>query len=194
MLSLLSERIFAFRLGATDLDGGDPPAVHREEIGPGLDFGSGLELQPARLWRLRREVFGLGGAQVLATASLLTLCAYALGLGMAAAVVVGFALAMSSTALGLQLLAERGELSTRHGRGAFATLLFQDLSVIPFLALIPLLAPQAAGLLALSVGLSRMFRDDLQQLEVGMTLYDALYRWARDGFDEGHDWPEGRAQ
>ena len=56
------------------------------------------------------------------------------------------------------------------------------------------LAPQAAGLLALSVGLSRMFRDDLQQLEAGMTLYDALYRWARDGFDEGHDWPAGRAQ
>jgi rhodanese-related sulfurtransferase len=56
------------------------------------------------------------------------------------------------------------------------------------------LSPQAAGLLAISVGLSRQFRDDLQQLEVGMTIYDALYRWARDGFDEGHDWPAGRAQ
>ena len=54
------------------------------------------------------------------------------------------------------------------------------------------LAPQAAGLLAVSVGLSRMFRDDLAQLEAGMLLYDALYRWARDGFDEGHDWPAGR--
>ena len=53
------------------------------------------------------------------------------------------------------------------------------------------LAPQAAGLLALSVGLSRMFRDDLQQLEAGMALYDALYRWARDGHEEGHDWPAG---
>ena len=56
------------------------------------------------------------------------------------------------------------------------------------------LAPQAAGLLALSVGLSRMCRDDLQQLEAGMALYDALYRWARDGHDEGHDWPAGRPQ
>ena len=55
------------------------------------------------------------------------------------------------------------------------------------------LAPQAAGLLAISVGLSRMFRDDLQQLAAGLTLYDALYRWARDGFDESHDWPAGRA-
>lgn len=56
------------------------------------------------------------------------------------------------------------------------------------------LAPQAAGLLALSVGLSRMFRDDLQQLEAGIALYDALYRWARDGHDEGHDWPAGRPE
>lgn len=56
------------------------------------------------------------------------------------------------------------------------------------------LAPQAAGLLALSVGLSRQYRDDLEQLEAAIPLYDALYRWAHDGFDEGHDWPAGRAQ
>lgn len=55
------------------------------------------------------------------------------------------------------------------------------------------LSPQAAGLLALSVGLSRQYRDDLEQLEAGMILYDALYRWARDGQDEGHDWPAGRS-
>ncbi len=56
------------------------------------------------------------------------------------------------------------------------------------------LSPQAAGLLALSVGLSRMYHDDLQQLQAGIALYDALYRWARDGFEEGHDWPAGRKQ
>jgi len=55
------------------------------------------------------------------------------------------------------------------------------------------LAPQAAGLLAISVGLSRMFRDDTQQLEAGMMVYDALYRWAHDGQDEGHDWPKAPA-
>ena len=55
------------------------------------------------------------------------------------------------------------------------------------------LSPQAAGLLAISVGLSRQYRDDLEQLAVGMTLYDALYRWARDGHEEGHDWPAGRS-
>lgn len=54
------------------------------------------------------------------------------------------------------------------------------------------LSPQAAGLLAVSVGLSRQYRDDLAQLAAGMGLYDALYRWARDGYDEGHDWPAGR--
>lgn len=56
------------------------------------------------------------------------------------------------------------------------------------------LAPEAAGLLAISVGLSRQYRDDLAQLEAGMVLYDALYRWARDGVGETHDWPAGRAQ
>ena len=54
------------------------------------------------------------------------------------------------------------------------------------------LAAQAAGLLALSVGLSRQYKDDQQHLDAGLALYDALYRWARDGFDEVHDWPGGR--
>ncbi len=54
------------------------------------------------------------------------------------------------------------------------------------------LAPQAAGLLALSVGLSRQYRDDQTQLEAGMAFYDALYRWARDGVNESHDWPTER--
>ncbi|WP_281992020.1 sulfurtransferase/chromate resistance protein [Sulfitobacter geojensis] len=54
-------------------------------------------------------------------------------------------------------------------------------------------APEAAGLLALSVGLSRQYKDDLAQLDAGMAIYDALYRWARDGQGEGHDWPGGKA-
>ncbi|WP_323764544.1 sulfurtransferase/chromate resistance protein [Marinovum sp.] len=56
------------------------------------------------------------------------------------------------------------------------------------------LHPAAAGLLAISVGLSRQFRNDQAQLAAGLSLYDALYRWARDGYDEGHDWPAARAQ
>ncbi len=56
------------------------------------------------------------------------------------------------------------------------------------------LAPEAAGLLALSVGLSRQYRDDQQQLQAGMHIYDALYRWARDGSGETHDWPAGHGR
>lgn len=108
-----------------------------------LLFLVGLELQPSRLWVLRRPVFGMGGAQVLATGAAVAAAALALGSSWQAAVVIGFGLAMSSTALVLALLAERRQLGTRHGRDAFAVLLFQDLSVIPLLALLPLLGPAA---------------------------------------------------
>ena len=113
-----------------------------------LLFLVGLELQPSRLWVLRRPVFGLGGAQVLATGAALFALGFAFGLSWQAALVAGFGLAMSSTALVLASLAERKQLATRHGREAFAVLLFQDLAVIPLLALLPLLADtgvRAAG-------------------------------------------------
>ena len=106
-----------------------------------LMFVIGLELQPARLWALRTSVFGTGGLQVLFTTILLGGAALAFGLQPVPALVVGFGLAMSSTALALQILGERKELTDRHGRAAFGILLFQDLCVIPFLAIIPLLAP-----------------------------------------------------
>jgi len=109
-----------------------------------LLFLVGLELQPSRLWVLRRPVFGLGGAQVLATGAVLFALALAFGLAWQAALVAGFGLAMSSTALVLASLAERKQLATRHGREAFAVLLFQDLTVIPLLALLPLLGDAGA--------------------------------------------------
>jgi glutathione-regulated potassium-efflux system ancillary protein KefC/glutathione-regulated potassium-efflux system protein KefB len=106
-----------------------------------LMFIIGLELQPSRLWVLRRSVFGLGAAQVAVT----TLLVFGLGIYMGCtwqgALVLGLGLSMSSTALVLQSLAEREQLSTSHGRDAFAVLLFQDLAVIPILALLPLLSP-----------------------------------------------------
>jgi len=105
-----------------------------------LLFVIGLELQPSRLWVLRRSVFGLGTLQVVGSMLALGALALVLGLSWQAALVVGFGLAMSSTAFVLQVLAERRELTARYGRAAFAILLFQDLSVIPLLALIPLLA------------------------------------------------------
>ena len=105
-----------------------------------LLFLVGLELQPSRLWVLRRPVFGLGGAQVMLSGAVLALASSAFGLSWQASLVAGFGLAMSSTALVLASLAERKQLATRHGREAFAVLLFQDLSVIPLLALLPSLA------------------------------------------------------
>src|SRR5262245_6047606 len=80
-----------------------------------LLFLVGLELQPSRLWVLRRPVFGLGGAQVVVTGAALAAIAYGLGLSLQAATVVGFGLAMSSTALVLASLAERRQLTTIHG-------------------------------------------------------------------------------
>jgi len=115
--------------------------LHFSEFGVVLLlFVIGLELQPTRLWRLRAAVFGSGGLQVLLTTLALAGIGVLAGLTPTAALIAGFGLAMSSTAFVLQMLAERGELTTRHGRGAFAILLFQDLSIIPFLALVPVLA------------------------------------------------------
>jgi len=105
-----------------------------------LLFLIGLELQPTRLWALRRPVFGLGAAQVLATAIAILATGVALGLPWQTALTIGIALAMSSTAMILASLAERRQLTRRHGRDAFAILLFQDLAVIPLLAVLPLLA------------------------------------------------------
>ena len=111
-----------------------------------LLFLIGLELQPARLWVLRRPVFGLGTAQVLLTGVVIALLAYyRFSLGWPAALIAGLGLAMSSTAIVMQTLAEKSQLTTRHGREAFAILLFQDLAVIPLLALLPLLGATAAA-------------------------------------------------
>lgn len=103
-----------------------------------LLFVIGLELSPQRLWVMRRLVFGVGFLQVVATAALIALAAHlAFGLGAKPAIIIGLGLALSSTAFGLQLLAERKELTAAHGRLAFAVLLFQDLAAIPILAVIP---------------------------------------------------------
>ena len=110
-----------------------------------LLFLVGLELEPRRLWVLRRPVFGMGSAQVLVCGLALGAIALAGGLDWRAAFVAGAGLAMSSTAMVLSSLSERGQLASRHGRDAFAILLFQDLAVIPLLALLPLLADSGAA-------------------------------------------------
>jgi len=121
----------------TDVDA----ILHFAEFGVVLLlFAIGLELQPSRLWVMRRLVFGSGGTQVIVTTVVLATACWMLGQHPTQALVIGFALSLSSTALILQVLAERGELQSHHGRSAFGMLLFQDIAVMPALALLPLAA------------------------------------------------------
>jgi len=106
-------------------------------------FVIGMELRPAVLWKLRGPIVGLGGAQMLGTAGAVAVLATWLGLRWQMAVAVGFIVAMSSTAIVLQLLSEKDQMRTAGGKSAFAVLLFQDIAVLPILALLPLLATVA---------------------------------------------------
>lgn len=120
--------------------------LHVSEFGVVLLlFVIGLELQPTRLWALRRQVFGLGTAQVGTTAALIGIGLVAAGWTWQASLIVGVGIAMSSTAFVLQTLAEKHQLTDRHGRESFAILLFQDLAVIPLLAAVPYLAQSLGG-------------------------------------------------
>ena len=114
--------------------------LHFAELGVVfLLFVVGLELQPSRLWVLRKMVFGLGSAQVIISAVVIAAIAWSFGLGTTPAIVIGCILALSSTAFVLQMLAEKKELTTSHGRAAFSILLFQDLAAIPLIAILPTL-------------------------------------------------------
>jgi len=113
-----------------------------------LLFLIGLEVRPALLWSMRKTIFGLGGAQVAATALAIGGTAMLLGLDWRTALAVGLVLAMSSTAIVLQTLDEKGLRQGPVGRAAFGVLLLQDLAVIPLFALLPLLAREPVHLIA----------------------------------------------
>ncbi|MDI1325980.1 MAG: monovalent cation:proton antiporter-2 (CPA2) family protein [Brevundimonas sp.] len=125
-------------LGVVD----DPESVlHVAEFGVVMFlFIIGLEMRPARLWSLRKEIFGLGAVQVLACAILLTGIAMLAGLAWHAAVIAGFGFALSSTAIVMQLLEERNENADPAGQRVVSILLFEDLAIVPLLALIAVLA------------------------------------------------------
>lgn len=129
----------------------DPQHIlHFAELGVVfLLFIIGLELQPSRLWVLRKMVFGLGSAQVVVTAAAIAIAGMALKLDFRTAVITGLILSLSSTAFVLQLLAEKSQLTTMHGRAAFATLLFQDLAVIPMIAILPMLGQSSQGAISM---------------------------------------------
>ncbi|EMO40960.1 monovalent cation:proton antiporter-2 (CPA2) family protein [Leptospira noguchii] len=119
--------------------------LHLSEFGVVLLlFLIGLELKPQRLWILRRPVFGLGGLQVVLTSlTFFTLLSF-LGLEKRQAIVISISISLSSTAFALQVLGEKNELNTTHGRSAFAILLFQDLAVIPIMATLSFLTESSS--------------------------------------------------
>jgi glutathione-regulated potassium-efflux system protein KefB len=125
-------------LGVVD----DPESVlHVAEFGVVMFlFIIGLEMRPARLWSMRKEIFGLGAVQVLACAILLTGLAMAAGLAWYAAVIAGFGFALSSTAIVMRLLEERNENAEPGGQRVVSILLFEDLAIVPLLALVAVLA------------------------------------------------------
>ena len=109
-------------------------------------FIIGLELEPAMLWKMRRAILGLGGMQVLVSSLAIGGVAVTFGMHWKPALAVGLILALSSTAIILQTLAERGLMRTEAGKSSFAVLLFQDIAVIPIIAILPLLGTlQAEG-------------------------------------------------
>jgi glutathione-regulated potassium-efflux system protein KefB len=106
-----------------------------------LLFVIGLELKPSRLWSLRREIFGLGVAQVVICIALLMGAGMLAGLSTSVAFVAAAGLSMSSTAIVLQMLEERGERTEPHGQKTFAILLLQDLAIVPLLTILAVIAP-----------------------------------------------------
>ncbi len=133
-----------FGLGLVGEEGED--VLHFAEFGVVMMlFVIGLELEPKLLWRLRAPILGLGGLQVLASTALFTGAGLLFGLGWQAALAVGMTLSLSSTAIVLQTLAEKGLLRSSGGQSSFSVLLFQDIAVIPMLALLPLLAVAHGG-------------------------------------------------
>ena len=127
-------------LGLVGEEGHD--VMHFAEFGVVMMlFLVGLELQPTLLWKLRTSILGLGGAQVIATTVIISgITMVATSLPWQTALAIGLTLALSSTAIVLQTLNEKGVLKTEGGQNAFSVLLFQDIAVIPILAIFPLLA------------------------------------------------------
>ncbi|MDL2408341.1 monovalent cation:proton antiporter-2 (CPA2) family protein [Rhizobium calliandrae] len=105
-----------------------------------LLFIIGLELKPSRLWQMRRDIFGLGTAQVILCGLALTLAADLAGIaGWRGSIIVGFGLALSSTAFAMQILEQDGDVNTKYGQRSFSILLLQDLAIVPLLALVTVL-------------------------------------------------------
>jgi len=133
-------------------------------------FVIGLELEPSRLWRLRKTISGMGGLQVAATTIIIALIGLAFGMEWKTALVIGMIVAMSSTAIVMQTLDEKGWMNTVSGQSSFAVLLFQDLAIIPMLAFFPLLADHNLPQVATASGESNLIQSLPQWLQAVVVL------------------------
>jgi glutathione-regulated potassium-efflux system protein KefB len=162
---------YGFRLFA------DPQAVlHIAELGVVMFlFVIGLEMQPSRLWALRRQIFGLGAIQVTACGALLTLVGIAAGLRPLVAFIAAMGFVLSSTAVIVQVLDERGEIATPHGQKMVSILLLEDLAIVPLLAIVAFYAP-ATGTETpwMSVGIAALSLAFL--VGVGLWLLNPLFQ------------------
>ncbi|WP_087017573.1 glutathione-regulated potassium-efflux system protein KefB [Thaumasiovibrio subtropicus] len=149
--------------------------LHFSEFGVVLLlFLIGLELNPKKLWQMRKPIIGFGGGQLLFTALALMVPLIGMGSSVNTAVLIALGLGLSSTAVALKLIEEQGLVGTEAGQSGFAVLLFQDIAVIPILALLPLLAGQAGGN---SASAFYMVAGIILLLVAGHYLLRPLFRW-----------------
>ena len=140
-------------------------------------FLVGLELEPDHLWSMRHRLMGLGGLQVLGTGLIIMIAAMAFGQSWSVALAIGMVLALSSTAIVLQTLNEKGLMQSEGGQASFSVLLFQDIAVIPMLALLPLLAiPELADI---THGAAEAGHGETSEDHGSMSLVDGLAGWQR---------------
>jgi glutathione-regulated potassium-efflux system ancillary protein KefC len=152
-------------LGLVGREGTD--IMHFAEFGVVMMlFLIGLELRPSLLWNMRKSIFGLGGLQMLATTLAIGGLSIVFGMNLLQAITIGLIFSMSSTAIVLQTLAEKGLMKTQAGQGSFSVLLFQDIAVIPILAILPLMANQV-----------QLRTADLKESVIHETAVSALPGW-----------------
>ena len=156
--------------------------LHFSELGVVFRlFIIGLELAPEKLWRMRKLIFGMGFAQMLLTGALFTAIGLILGFTPQVSTIVGFGLALSSTAFGIQLLEENHQLNTLHGQTSFAILMFQDLSVVPLLALVTFLAPGESSEAVTLVSVAKALLVFVSVILISRYLMRHILRYAKAG-------------
>ena len=162
----------------------DPQAIlHAAELGVVLFlFIIGLEMEPQRLWALRKQIFGLGVLQVLICGALLTAVGIALGFSPAVAFVFGMGFVLTSTAIVMQVLEERGELATEPGQKIVSILLLEDLAIVPLLAIVAIIAPtgEEGDFMSRLIGIGIALGTVLGLVAVGRWILNPVFKFLAD--------------